>query len=267
MRLAATVMLLRPGLRSGFEVLMLERNAASAFAPNAYVFPGGAVDEWDAPEHMHGYLLGDDEASLGRTFRNVASPLLPTTCDRPSHDEGRALLAAAARELFEEAGVLIVRTVDGALQHISASDPAIARLRDELRTHRRTFASVLQELRVMSDSRELALFSHWVTPVGEARRFNAFFFLTCTHREHVASSDGTETTHARWFTPREALEEHSQHRLTLIFPTIKHLERLASFDDLDALMVYATTKPVITIAPDRTPAQEFSIPASLEGAW
>ena len=43
---AATVAVVRDGPR-GLEVLMLRRNAASAFVPRAYLFPGGAVDPAD----------------------------------------------------------------------------------------------------------------------------------------------------------------------------------------------------------------------------
>jgi 8-oxo-dGTP pyrophosphatase MutT (NUDIX family) len=45
---AATVVLLRPGGSSGFEVLLLCRTRAMDFAPGAHVFPGGSVDPGDA---------------------------------------------------------------------------------------------------------------------------------------------------------------------------------------------------------------------------
>ncbi len=267
MRLAATVMLLRPALREGFEVLLLRRASASAFAPNAYVFPGGAVDEWDAPEHMRGHLLGSEDEKIDHMYRARSSDLLPSPCDPPTRDEARSLLAAAARELFEEAGVLIVRTHDGALQHLGPTEARVARIRDEVRSNRRTFASALEELGLVIDGNEFALFSHWVTPVGEARRFNAFFFAARTLRGQDAASDDSETHNARWMTPRAALDAYAQRRLNLVFPTIKHLERLAAFDDLDAFMVHAMHKPIITIAPDRTPAEGFTLPEELENVW
>lgn len=46
-RLAATIVLLRPGGRHavrGLEVLMVKRNANQRFMPGVWVFPGGAVD-------------------------------------------------------------------------------------------------------------------------------------------------------------------------------------------------------------------------------
>ncbi|HXT87809.1 MAG TPA: NUDIX hydrolase, partial [Trebonia sp.] len=73
---AATVMLLRPAVLArgddppeppaaaaaaageraetsrGFEVYMLRRKPTMAFAPGAYVFPGGSVDQRDADEEV-----------------------------------------------------------------------------------------------------------------------------------------------------------------------------------------------------------------------
>jgi len=67
---AASVLLLRD---DPLEVLMIRRHERSSFVPNAWVFPGGAVDEADA-------ALSD--GSIVNTMR-----------------------VAAARELFEETGI------------------------------------------------------------------------------------------------------------------------------------------------------------------
>ena len=69
-RPSATVLLVRDG--SPWEVLMVQRPGGADFAPNAFVFPGGAVHDDD------------------RTFP----------------DE---LRAAAVREVFEETGILLAR--------------------------------------------------------------------------------------------------------------------------------------------------------------
>ena len=39
----------------------------------------------------------------------------------------------------------------------------------------------------------------------------------------------------------------------MFFPTIKHLERLAAFDRVDALLAFAREKPIVTIQPDGPP--------------
>ena len=40
----------------------------------------------------------------------------------------------------------------------------------------------------------------------------------------------------RWAPPRAALEAHAAGELTLVFPTIKHLERLAEVESVGALL-------------------------------
>ena len=94
-RNAATVMLLRPCPPEGVEVLMLRRTAAMKFAPGAYVFPGGSVDEADfcAEIGWHGPSPADFGARLG--------------C---SAELAGALVCAAVRETFEESGVLLAGT-------------------------------------------------------------------------------------------------------------------------------------------------------------
>src|SRR5258708_22294714 len=90
-------MLLRPaagggsGAGTSFEVYMLRRKPSMAFAPGAYVFPGGSVDLRDADEEVA--WAGPDVASWGRVL-GVAPQL------------ARALVCAAVRETFEESGVL-----------------------------------------------------------------------------------------------------------------------------------------------------------------
>src|SRR5437870_421805 len=74
-RPASTVLLVDPAV-TPWRLLMMRRPGGAAFAPGAYVFPGGSVHEEDA-------RLGD--------------------VDR----------AAAVRELFEEVGVLLARRRDG----------------------------------------------------------------------------------------------------------------------------------------------------------
>src|SRR5260221_10068513 len=86
-------MLLRPAVISAkgyLEVYMLRRKSSMAFAPGAFVFPGGSVDARDADEQVA--WAGPGTAEWGRIFD--APPEL--AC---------ALVCAAVRETFEESGV------------------------------------------------------------------------------------------------------------------------------------------------------------------
>ncbi|MDQ7906666.1 NUDIX hydrolase [Phytohabitans sp. ZYX-F-186] len=102
-RVAATVVLLRPA-DAGFEVYVLRRAASMAFASGVYAFPGGGVDAADA---------GTDLDWAGPPPEEWARRL-----GRPA-GEAQAVICAAVREVFEEAGVLLAegapdRGIDGA---------------------------------------------------------------------------------------------------------------------------------------------------------
>jgi 8-oxo-dGTP pyrophosphatase MutT (NUDIX family) len=62
-RPAATCLLLRDGA-DGVEVLMLRRNPASVFVPNAHVFPGGAVEDADPDDRFAAVRETYEEAGL-----------------------------------------------------------------------------------------------------------------------------------------------------------------------------------------------------------
>ena len=218
MRLAATVMLVRDGV-DGLEVLMVRRSSRSAFAPDAFVFPGGTVDSQDYASLPDGWA-----ERIASEFRARTPDALPTTeepVDRPS---AAALVAAAIRELLEEAAVEIA-------------------------------------------PEELVLFSHWITPPTEPRRYNTHFFLAPGDGGAVASADAFETHDAQWIAPSVALERYIRGEMHLVYPTIKHLERLAEFERVADALTYARAKPILTIMPDRAPSEGFVMPAELEGAW
>lgn len=92
-RSAATVLLLRE-TKSGLQTYMMKRARTMAFAASAYVFPGGRLDPEDLEQ---GALLDDADIDFG------ALALRLSTDER----EARGLLVCAARELEEEAGVVV----------------------------------------------------------------------------------------------------------------------------------------------------------------
>ena len=105
-RPAATVIVLRDS-SAGPEVFMVRRHAGTAFR-GAHVFPGGRLDAGDRDAADERWCDG-----VGHAERQL--PELPPA-------EARAFHVAAARELFEEAGVLLARDVAG--RFVSLADPA-----------------------------------------------------------------------------------------------------------------------------------------------
>jgi 8-oxo-dGTP pyrophosphatase MutT (NUDIX family) len=73
---------------------------------------------------------------------------------------------------------------------------------------------------------ELVTFSRWITPAQVKIRFDTWFYLATLPAQAQATPDGGEIVAARWYAPAEALEAHRQGELSLVFPTIKHLEQL-----------------------------------------
>lgn len=92
---ACTVCLLRD-TDAGLEVRLMRRTTSMAFAAGMHVYPGGALEESDS--RVPGSAGRADLGSVG---------------DRLSSDDPAALLAAAARETFEECGVLLALDADG----------------------------------------------------------------------------------------------------------------------------------------------------------
>src|SRR4029453_7471197 len=94
---AARVALLRDG-PSGLEVYVIRRARAMAFAAGRYAFPGGAVDERDA-EGQPGWA-GPPPSTWMRRLHTA------------SEAEARAVVCAAIRETYEEAGVLFAASAE-----------------------------------------------------------------------------------------------------------------------------------------------------------
>lgn len=263
MRLAATVMLVRPTDGRHCEVFMLRRSAKSAFAPDAYVFPGGTIDPQDEQPAARQRTFGDDDTWLRSQFRSLDWPSFPSRIEPVSVEQAGSLVRAALRELFEEAGVLLA--CDAAGNEVT---PAMMQgERRAVQNNDLQFAELLARENVFANARALTLFSQWITPPSEPRRYDTHFFLALGSRSHTPLADTIETHDGVWITPRDALAR-AGNGFHLVYPTIKHLERLAEFDDVDALLNFARNKPVYRVMPDdSTGERQFTIPAELERAW
>ncbi len=231
---AATVIVARDAAE-GPLVFMVRRSARAAFLPDLYVFPGGRVDPADRA----------DAAALLTGSAGAVDPVYALT---------------AARETFEEVGLLF------ADRPVAA--PALLAARRALLAGETSFAEALRALGVAVDAARLHYFSNWITPKGEyARRFDTRFFVARAPRDQIAEADAAEVTDGRWLAPREALAAHERGEIGLIFPTIKHLERIAPYATVDALLEFARTKPVVTVAPVIRDGQRVFVQAELENAW
>jgi 8-oxo-dGTP pyrophosphatase MutT (NUDIX family) len=96
---------------------------------------------------------------------------------------------------------------------------------------------------------ELIPFSRWITPKPSPIRFDTHFFLATAPPGQEAQADGGEMVDAAWYTPAGALDAHRRGELELVFPTIKHLEQLATFAGADELIEWATGREIVAVEP------------------
>jgi len=115
-------------------------------------------------------------------------------------------------------------------------------------------AAAIRELREeaaieLADPRELVKFSRWITPEQVQIRFDTHFFLALLPDGQEARIDGEECVDVGWFTPERALAAAAAGEIALVFPTIKHLEQLRAFANVDQLLEYARGREVVPVQP------------------
>jgi recombination protein RecT len=214
-RPAATVLLLRD--RSGVEVLMTRRSTSASFAPGAYVFPGGGIDAADAAGH------------------GIAAR-------RPTQNDVRLTQAIAAiRESFEELGVLLARLPDG---RPAGADQVAALKRHE------PFLAQCQALGLTLAADQVFVLAHWVTDRDLPRRFDVPFLVARMPEDQQPVADEAEQFEPVWVKPADALTRHKAGDFFMIFPTVRTLERLASFESVAAvLQACSSEQPLWTSCP------------------
>ena len=234
LRYASTVILKRG--KTTPEIYMLKRSANASFMPNALVFPGGALDE-------HDHSL--EWASMTNISRAQAHDALHVSDPSLAH----SLMVAAARETFEEAGVLLVNT-----QEVDLSRHA--ELRAQLNAQTLNFLEVLRALDLKLDLNSMNFISRWQTPKVERKRFDAFFFMVNVPEGELGeSADGHETRSGRWYTPIDVLEAHRRKEVQLAPPTLRAIETINAQSNAD----WSGLKSINTtpICPQFLPNQEF----------
>jgi 8-oxo-dGTP pyrophosphatase MutT (NUDIX family) len=115
-------------------------------------------------------------------------------------------------------------------------------------------AAAVRELREeaaieLEDAGGLVKFSRWITPAAVKIRFDTHFFLASLPPGQEPRIDGRECVDMGWFRPREALDAYRKGDISLVFPTIKHLEQLAEFASVRELLDHAREREVQPVEP------------------
>jgi 8-oxo-dGTP pyrophosphatase MutT (NUDIX family) len=103
-------------------------------------------------------------------------------------------------------------------------------------------------IRLPGDS-ECVPFSRWITPIQVTVRFDTWFFAVREPDGAEARCDGAECVDHRWARPAEALAAGESGELSLMFPTIKHLEQLAGYGSVEEALGDARAREVEPIQP------------------
>lgn len=235
-RLASAVMLLRDTpAGQGIEVFMVRRVIQSDFMPDVYVFPGGSISK-------------DDHAA--ELVEGLCAPVAVSEGD----PEGRTRLgsgarAAAIRELFEEAGVLLAYQAG---KMLAIPDQGVERFGG----YREAFNERKGSLVKMAHAEHLTLatdllhyFAHWITPEGMPKRFDTHFFLATAPDEQQAAHDRLETSEGIWVSPAEALVRFERKQFPLVFATIYQLRELAAFGNVQEALAFTAKQHVATRVP------------------
>jgi 8-oxo-dGTP pyrophosphatase MutT (NUDIX family) len=221
---SATILMLRDG-PDGLEVFMVVRHHQIDFASGALVFPGGKADEADFDPALDPYLDGAMEAA-----------------------DMKAIQVASIREAFEECGVLLARA-EGSDALISGERLAeLEPYRDKLHKGELTILEFLQQEKLRLACDTLVHFAHWVTPEMMPKRFDTHFFLAAAPADHLAVHDGHESVDSVWITPADAIADAAAGKRTVIFPTLRNVEKLGTSASVsDALAAAADSTPVMVL--------------------
>ncbi|MEU1040246.1 NUDIX hydrolase [Streptomyces sp. NPDC005907] len=211
-RRAATVMLLRD--TDGAPVVhMLRRRASMAFAGGAYAYPGGGVDHRDDEHHIR-----------------WAGPTRAWWADRLGVDEtsAQAVVCAAVRETYEEAGVLLAGPTPDTVVGDTTGEEWEAD-RAALVARDLSFAEFLDRRGLVLRSDLLGAWTRWITPEFEPRRYDTWFFVAALPEGQRTRNASTEADRTVWIRPADAARGYDRGELLMMPPTIATLRQLLPY--------------------------------------
>jgi endoribonuclease LACTB2 len=192
---AAAVILIRENTDpNNPEVFWVKRSDKLAFLAGFHAFPGGQID--------------NDDASVA--VRNAPNP------------ETSAMISGAARELFEELGVLAARGGETLTKGQRTS------LLDDLESGRLSWSALLDHYHLHLDANDFTYVGRWVTPPFNARRFDTWFFLVnCPPKQEPLVVAG-ELAGGEWLPARDAYARWMRDEVVAVPPTLHALRMLGA---------------------------------------
>lgn len=229
LRDASTVVLLREGDGPELETYLMRRAPTMAFAAGMHVFPGGRVDDADVAMDLPWV---DAPIDAGRMTA--------------SDDLARGLLACAVRELFEETGILLAVDADG---RTPDEDDEWETDRAAVHVSSEALGRVLRRRGLRLDPQLLPLWTHWVTPEVESRRYDVRFFVAALPSRQRARDVSGEADEVLWITPSAALASYGRGELPMLPPTVATLADLAGATEIATVLQAAPSREVRPLMP------------------
>lgn len=238
---AATVVLVRDSSRGPYEIFLMRRHRDQDFMGGAYVFPGGRLEEGDLDPELLSCVAGLSAVEARERLQERDL----------SVEKALGLFFAALRETFEEAGVLLARSLSGELLDLRDGETAgrFAGYRLQSHENRLSLRELARRENLVFTLDHLCPYSHWITPEVESRRFDTRFFLARHPRGQLPVHDTIEMTKSVWMTPAAALEQYEAGRILLMPPTLKTIEELDRFGTSDELFACAGSKRIHPFLP------------------
>ena len=220
-RSSATLVVVRDS-SEGIEVLLSRRAERGDHNSGAWVFPGGIVDPGD--RGAQACCAGVTEAGANARLGLEADAL--------------SYYVAAVRECFEESGLLFAADAQGELVRLDGDAAAALRgWRGPLHRGERSMVELCREFGLTLALDRLVYLSHWLTPLGRAKRFDTRFFIADAPPAQTAEFDGTEMVEQLWLQPADALARAVE--LKLMTPTQTTLRLVGNYANVSALLAWA----------------------------
>jgi len=227
-RPASTVVLLQSD-GTAVSTYLMRRAPSMAFAAGMFVFPGGRIDD----------------ADIEARIPFVGEPILPERFTADA-DLARGIVVGAVREVFEETGVLLAVDEAGRTPVV---DDAWDADRDAVNSSSAEFPDVLARRGLAIDPDLLPLWSHWITPEVEERRYDVRFFVAAVPEGQPVRDVSGEADHCVWVNPAQALADYGEGRMAMLPPTVSTLTDLVDLSDLSDLAARARARTVLPLMP------------------
>lgn len=185
-------------------VYMTKRPTTMKFLGGYFVFPGGAVEKDDQMVD-HDFIRNQHHVELLHS----------------------SFYVAAARELYEEIGILLCDMSDGSQPHIPREREL--EYRRQLINGELSFLQLLKKENMYLNISRLTYFGNFVTPERSPIRFDTHFFLSYLPQWQQPDPDTHEIEEGLWITPEEALSANKNHRMPMVLPTITTLKIIKNY--------------------------------------